>query len=156
NMLYLWIFGDNVEDAMGRPRFVVFYLVCGTVAALAQSLAAPGSHVPMIGASGAIAGVLGAYLVLHPRANVTVLVVLVIFVRFVPMPAILVLGVWFLIQLLSGATTPTDEGGVAFLAHAGGFVSGMVLIPFFKRRQVAMLTPAVSRSFTVAGPSDFR
>jgi membrane associated rhomboid family serine protease len=156
NMLYLWIFGDNVEDAMSRPRFLVFYLACGAAAALAQSLAAPGSTVPMIGASGAIAGVLGAYVLLHPRANVTVLIVIVIFVRFVRLPAIFVLGIWFIIQIVSGAMTSTNGGGVAFWAHTAGFLTGMVLLPLFKDRGVPLFSAPYSRSFSMVPARDVR
>lgn len=154
NMLYLWIFGNNVEDSMGRLRFAVFYLLCGTAAALAQSLAAPSSQTPMIGASGAIGGVLGAYLVLHPRANVRVLMWIVVFVRMINVPAAIVLGVWFAGQVLSGAMTPTDGdgGGVAFWAHVGGFVAGVLLIPFFRRREVPLLDVPHSRAFEVTPP----
>ncbi|WP_247889105.1 rhomboid family intramembrane serine protease [Azospirillum brasilense] len=154
NMLYLWIFGNNVEDSMGRGRFVVFYLLCGTAAALAQSFAAPTSQVPMVGASGAIGGVLGAYLVLHPRANVGVFFWFIIIVRVISVPAVLVLGFWFLGQILSGVTTPTsdDSGGVAFWAHVGGFVMGAALIPFFKRPEGRLLEPAHSRAFAVVPP----
>ncbi|WP_029008314.1 rhomboid family intramembrane serine protease [Azospirillum halopraeferens] len=149
NMLYLWIFGNNVEDSMGRGRFVVFYLLCGVAAALAQSLSNPTSEIPMIGASGAIGGVLGAYLVLHPRANVRVLVWILLFVTVINVPALIVLGVWFIGQILSGVATPTSaEGGVAFWAHVGGFIAGMVLIPFFRRRDVPLFEPAHSRAFT--------
>lgn len=153
NMLYLWIFGNNVEDSMGRGRFVVFYLLCGIAAALAQAIANPASEVPMLGASGAIGGVLGAYLFLHPKANVGVLFWFIVIVRIVTVPAVLVLGVWFAGQILSGVTTPTsDEGGVAFWAHVGGFVAGAVLIPVFKRREVALMEPAHSRPFAVMPP----
>lgn len=153
NMLYLWIFGNNVEDSMGRGRFVVFYLLCGTAAALAQSLADPSSEIPMLGASGAIGGVLGAYLVLHPRANVRVLMWIIVFVRLINVPALIVLGAWFAGQILSGVTTPTSTGGVAFLAHVGGFVTGAVLILVFKRKEVSVLEPAHSTPFTVMPPS---
>ena len=156
NMLYLWIFGDNVEDAMSRPRFVVFYLVCGAAAALAQSLASPGSTVPMIGASGAIAGVLGAYVLLHPRANVTVLIFIIVFVRFMQLPAVFVLGAWFILQVVSGAMTPSESGGVAFWAHAGGFLTGMALIPFFKNRDVALFGGPYTKSFSVVRARDIR
>ncbi|HYG85850.1 MAG TPA: rhomboid family intramembrane serine protease [Azospirillum sp.] len=150
NMLYLWIFGNNVEDSMGRGRFVLFYLLCGIAAALAQSLAHPSSEVPMLGASGAIGGVLGAYLVLHPRANVRVLMWIIIFVRMINVPALIVLGVWFAGQILSGVTTPTsNEGGIAFWAHVGGFVAGAVLIFVFKRKEVPVLEPAHTRPFAV-------
>ena len=134
NMLYLWIFGDNVEDAMGHLRFIVFYLVCGVVAALAQSLPNPDSTVPMIGASGAISGVLGAYLLLYPRAQVLVLVPLGLFTQLVHLPAVLVLGIWFAMQLLSSLLAAPGTGGVAFGAHVGGFVAGMLLIFPFRRR----------------------
>lgn len=155
NMLYLWIFGNNVEDSMGRVRFVVFYLLCGTAAAMAQSLANPASEIPMIGASGAIGGVLGAYLVLHPRANVRVLMWIIIFVTVINVPALIVLGVWFAGQIWSGVSTPTsDEGGVAFWAHVGGFIAGVVLIPFFKRRGVPVLQPAHSQAFSTMPPAE--
>jgi membrane associated rhomboid family serine protease len=155
NMLYLWIFGNNVEDSMGRGRFVVFYLLCGTAAALVQGLAAPGSEIPMIGASGAIGGVLGAYLMLHPRANVRMLFILLFFIRVISVPAAVVLGLWFVMQFISGATTPTadDGGGVAFWAHVGGFLTGAVLVPFFKRREVRLFEGPHTRAFQVMPPS---
>jgi membrane associated rhomboid family serine protease len=154
NMLYLWIFGNNVEDSMGRGRFVVFYLLCGMAAALAQSFADPASEVPMIGASGAIGGVLGAYLVLHPKANVRVFMWIVIIVRMINVPAVMVLGVWFLGQIMSGVTTPTAGGGVAFWAHVGGFVAGAALIPFFRHRGVPLMEGSHSRPFEVTTPSE--
>jgi len=155
NMLYLWIFGNNVEDSMGRGRFVVFYLLCGTAAALVQGLAAPGSEIPMIGASGAIGGVLGAYLMLHPRANVRMLFIILFFIRVISVPAAVVLGLWFVMQFISGATTPTadDGGGVAFWAHVGGFLTGAVLVPFFKRREVRLFEGPHTRAFQVMPPS---
>jgi membrane associated rhomboid family serine protease len=129
NMLYLWIFGNNIEDRLGHFRFVLFYLLCGTAAALAQSLANTHSEVPMIGASGAIAGVLGAYLVLFPRAHVLVLVPLGFFTQLMRLPALWVLGFWFVLQLFQGGLMARgEEGGVAYLAHIGGFVAGLVLI----------------------------
>lgn len=152
NMLYLWIFGNNVEEALGRGRFVVFYLLCGTVAAFAQALPAPGSEIPMVGASGAIAGVLGAYMVLHPRANVRVFFWFIIIFRIINVPAAVVLGGWFLMQFLSGATQPVDQGGVAFLAHMGGFVAGAILVIPFRRRGVPLWAGARSRAFAVARP----
>jgi len=139
NMLYLWIFGNNVEDAMGHIRFIAFYLVCGVAAALAQALPNPDSTIPMIGASGAISGVLGAYLLLHPRAHVLVLLPLGFFTQLVHLPAMLVLGLWFGLQLLSSALAEPGAGGVAFGAHVGGFVAGMALVPLFKRRGVRLL-----------------
>jgi len=145
NMLYLWIFGNNVEDAMGHGRFVVFYLLCGVAAVLAQAVPAPDSTIPMIGASGAISGVLGAYLLLYPHARVLVLIPLGSFSRMVYLPAMVVLGFWFLLQLLSSLLADPKQPGVAFGAHAGGFVAGMLLIPFFKRREIRLLHPRQSR-----------
>jgi len=134
NMLYLWIFGNNIEDVTGHGRFALFYLVCGLLASLTQVAAAPHSKIPMIGASGAISGVLGAYLVMFPVARVLTLVFLVVFVRVVSFPAIIVLGFWFLLQLIS-AGQMSSGGGVAVLAHIGGFASGVILIPAFRRRR---------------------
>lgn len=136
NMLFLWVFGNNVEDAMGHGRFIVFYLLSGLAAALTQGLSDISSEVPMIGASGAVSGVLGAYLILHPRATVHCLLFLGIFITIVRLPAMLVLGLWFLLQLVSAALAPMgSEGGVAFLAHIGGFIAGAVLIPLFRNQQ---------------------
>jgi membrane associated rhomboid family serine protease len=135
NMLYLWIFGDNIEDRLGRGRFIAFYLICGVIAALAQALPDMDSQVPMIGASGAISGVLGAYIVLYPRANVLVaLPLLIIFYTF-RVPALLVLGFWFLGQLMSSVAAAGDQGGIAFGAHVGGFLAGLILIRFFLRER---------------------
>lgn len=145
NMLYLWIFGNNVEDVMGHARFAVFYLLCGTVAVLAQALPAPDSTIPMIGASGAISGVLGAYLLLYPHARVLVLIPLGVFSRMLYLPAMLVLGFWFLLQLLNTFLADPNQPGVAFGAHAGGFVAGMLLVPLFKRRAVRLFHPRTSR-----------
>jgi len=138
NLLYLWIFGDNVEDAMGHGRFLVFYLACGIAAALAQALPDPDSTIPMIGASGAISGVLGAYLLLYPRARVLVLIPLGFFSQIVHLPAVFVLGLWFVLQLVSSLLADAAQGGVAFGAHIGGFVAGMALVPFFKRARVPL------------------
>ncbi|VDC33313.1 rhomboid family intramembrane serine protease [Pseudogemmobacter humi] len=135
NMLFLWIFGDNLEEEMGHFRFLLFYLATGLAAAALQILPDPGSKVPMVGASGAIAGVMGAYLLLYPRAKVDVLLIFVIFFRIFTLPAWIVLGVWFGIQLFSGLTTPTAEGGVAWFAHIGGFLAGVGLaLPLWLRR----------------------
>src|SRR5919197_872706 len=131
NMLYLWIFGDNVEDRMGHGRFLVFYLLCGVAAALAQTITGPDSTVPMVGASGAIAGVMGAYFILYPRSRIVTLVPLFVFLQLVEVPAIFFLGVWFVMQFLSGvgaiATAAVREpgGGIAFWAHVAGFVTGV-------------------------------
>ena len=139
NMLYLWIFGNNVEDAMGHGRFVVFYLVCGVVAALALALIDPASRIPMIGASGAISGVLAGYVLLFPRARVTVIVPLgIIFYPFA-LSAIWVVGFWFLMQLLSAAFSNPHEPGVAWWAHVGGFATGLLLTPFFKSSRFPLL-----------------
>jgi membrane associated rhomboid family serine protease len=129
NMLYLWIFGDNVEDRMGRGRFIAFYLICGALAALVQALPDMRSTVPMIGASGAVSGVLGAYAVLYPRANVLVALPFML----ARVPALIVLGVWFAGQLVSSMVAQPGAGGVAFAAHVGGFIGGAVLIRWFVR-----------------------
>jgi len=131
NMLYLWIFGDNIEDRMGHLRFLMFYLACGVAAVFAQAVPAPESVVPMVGASGAISGVLGAYLLLFPRARVLVLVPLGFVLQVIRLPAVWVLGLWFLVQLLSSLMAPAGEGGVAFRAHLGGFLTGLLLAPVF-------------------------
>jgi membrane associated rhomboid family serine protease len=136
NMLYLWIFGNNVEDTLGHARFIVFYLVAGAIAAAAQTALSATSHVPMIGASGAVSGVLGAYLLLFPRANVLTLIVFGFFVRIVRIPATFVLGLWFVVQFVSGlavwgTATARGEalgGETAWFAHLGGFVAGMLLL----------------------------
>lgn len=138
NMLFLWIFADNVEDAMGHSRFIVFYLVCGLAAAFAQAALDPGSEIPMVGASGAISGVLGAYLLLHPKAHVLVLVPLGVFTQLLHLPAGAVLALWFGLQLFEQMMSQ-GGGGVAFMAHIGGFVAGMLLIPLFKRPRVPLL-----------------
>ena len=126
NMLFLYVFGDNMEDEMGHVPFLVFYLACGVAAAGAQHLADPASMIPMVGASGAIAGVMGGYLLMFPRARVDVFFFFVVFFRVIPIPAWVVLGVWFAMQLGSGWMTPADQGGVAYWAHAGGFLAGLV------------------------------
>ncbi|MBI4013547.1 MAG: rhomboid family intramembrane serine protease [Candidatus Rokubacteria bacterium] len=136
NMLYLWIFGDNVEDSMGKLRFLVFYLLCGVAAALTQYVTDPRSTIPMVGASGAVSGALGAYLIMFPSARVWTLVVFGFFWRLVPVPALVVLGFWIVVQVLNGLFTfgSGQQGGVAFLAHVGGFMAGMGLVFLFRRR----------------------
>ncbi|MFQ5776008.1 MAG: rhomboid family intramembrane serine protease [Kiloniellaceae bacterium] len=134
NMLYLWIFGNNVEDAMGHGRFIVFYALSGIAAALAQAAQDPGSTVPMIGASGAIGGVLGGYVLLFPRARVLVLVPIGFFLTTLRVPALLVLGLWFVLQFLYTAMTAGQAGGVAYWAHIGGFVAGMILVVPFRNK----------------------
>lgn len=136
NMWMLYLFGDNVEDRMGPARYLIFYLSCGLSAWAFQYLSAPDSTIPSIGASGAIAGVLGAYFLLFPTARVITLILIIFIPVFVEIPAVIFLGIWFLSQLLSGAASLTlsvDEGGIAWWAHVGGFVAGMVLLPFFKQ-----------------------
>lgn len=139
NMLYLWIFGDNVEDRMGHGRFLVFYLLCGVIATATHILFNPDSQVPSLGASGAIAGVLGAYLLLYPGARVITLVPIFIFIQFIPIPAVIVLGIWFLQQFVAGAASlgaqSAQTGGVAWWAHIGGFVAGMLLVHLFKQKR---------------------
>ena len=133
NMWFLWLFGNNIEDSMGRLRFVAFYLLSGLAAAAGQIFTSPESVVPMVGASGAISGVMGAYLILYPRVRVYVLVPIFIFFTSVALPAWMMLGYWFLIQLASGLLSANDVGGVAFWAHVGGFVAGVALIKLFAR-----------------------
>jgi membrane associated rhomboid family serine protease len=137
NMLFLWIFGDNVEDAMGHVRFLAFYLICGVAAALAHVAADPASQIPTVGASGAISGVLGAYLMLHPRAQVLTLLLRF----FITLPAFVVLGLWFGLQAFSAYMEMVGKGGggVAWWAHIGGFVAGVVLVIPFRRRGVPLL-----------------
>jgi membrane associated rhomboid family serine protease len=141
NMLYLWIFGDNVEDRMGHGRFLAFYLLCGTAAALGQTLTVPDSMVPMVGASGAVAGVMGAYFVLYPHSRIVTLLPIFIFIQIIEVPAIFFLGVWFLMQLLSGvgsiamATGGEPAGGIAFWAHVSGFAAGILGVFVFRRPQ---------------------
>ena len=138
NMWFLWIFGDNIESVLGHKRYVLFYLLCGVGAALAQIQINTGSQIPMVGASGAIAGVLGAYLIRFPRATVHVLVILIIFITFIRVPAMVVIGIWFLSNLTSGLGTLGIEetGGTAWFAHLGGFVSGVVLNQVFKQIRI--------------------
>lgn len=134
NMLYLGIFGNNVEDTLGHLRYLFFYLASGVVAALAQVAVGPGSAVPMVGASGAVSGVLGAYLLLFPHAHVTTLIILGFFFRVVKVPAVFVLGFWIVLQVLNGLGSFGASGGVAFFAHIGGFVAGMGLLFVLKPR----------------------
>jgi len=139
NMLYLWIFGDNVEDRMGHGRFLTFYLLCGTAAALAQTIMSPDSVVPMVGASGAIAGVMGAYFVMYPHSRIVTLIPIIVFIQIIEVPAIFFLGIWFVMQFLSGvgsiasAASRQPAGGVAFWAHVAGFVAGVGGVFLFRR-----------------------
>ena len=141
NMWYLWIFGDNVEDRLGHGRFIVFYLLCGIVAAVGQVVIDPTSALPTIGASGAIAGVMGAYFVLYPRSRVLTLIPLLIFWDIIELPAIFLLGFWFLLQLVNAGavavTASTTGAGVAFAAHVAGFLVGALAVFVFKKRAVS-------------------
>jgi membrane associated rhomboid family serine protease len=133
NMWFLWLFGNNVNDSMGHFRFLVFYVLCGVAAAAEQTVVNPSSPIPLVGASGAISGVMGAYIVLYPKVRVHMLIFLGFFITTVVVPAYLMLGYWFLLQLLGGLPTlGNEEGGVAFWAHAGGFIAGAVLVHLFK------------------------
>ena len=152
-MLYLWIFGDNIEDRLGHFRYAVFYLTCGVAATLSHAAMSPDSRLPSIGASGAIAGVLGAYLVLFPTQRVTTLIPIFVFVIVREIPAVILLGFWFILQLFTGALSlggpAADVGGVAYFAHVGGFVAGMLLI-------VAMGGRRPRRAFPAPYPPDRR
>ncbi|RLD11668.1 MAG: rhomboid family intramembrane serine protease [Chloroflexota bacterium] len=137
NMLYLWIFGDNVEDSMGKGKFIIFYLLGGTIASLVHIITNPSSMIPTVGASGAIAAVLGAYLVLYPQQRIVTLIPLGFYMRMTMLPASLVLGAWFLLQFFQGVLSlgGPDVGGVAFWAHIGGFMSGVILAKIFAKPQ---------------------
>lgn len=135
NMLFLWIFGDNVEDEMGHVPYLLFYLATGIAAGLVQVFSAPGSDIPTVGASGAIAGVMGSYLLLFPKARVDILLILIIFVRIFPIPAWIMLAVWFGMQFVGGIGADVSAGGVAYWAHAGGFAAGLFLtLPLWLKR----------------------
>jgi len=138
NMLYLWIFGNNIEDAMGHVKFVLFYLLCGIAAVYAQAIPDPGSEIPMVGASGAISGVLGAYLLLYPRAKVLVGIPLGFMIQTIRVKALWVLVFWFGLQIVSSIMTANQDG---VGAHIGGFIAGMVLIPFFKNPSFKLHNP---------------
>ena len=147
NMWFLWVFGNNVEDSMGHARYLVFYLLSGLAAALAQTVVNPSSAIPMVGASGAISGVMGAYVVLYPRVRVHMIVFLGFFITRIAVPAFLMLGYWFLIQILGGLPTVGDEkGGVAFWAHAGGFLAGALLIMVFRDQELVAKHRALART----------
>ncbi len=155
NMLFLWIFGNNVEDALGHARYFFLYLASGIAAALVQAASSPVSHVPMIGASGAVAGVLGAYLLLYPRANVHVFVWIVIFFRIINVPAAILLGLWFALQLVSGLARGPGSPGIAFWAHVGGFAAGMILVVVLRPPGLKLLQPPRSAVFATAPPGAF-
>jgi len=153
NMWFLWIFGNNIEDSMGHGRYLAFYLLCGLAAAATQTFMSPSSIVPMVGASGAISGVMGAYVVLYPRVRVHMLVFLFIFVTRIVVPAYLMLGYWFLLQLLGGSASQ-GEGGVAFWAHVGGFLAGAVLIRVFQDNDLVAQHRVMARTVTGLGARD--
>ena len=136
NMWFLWVFGNNIEDSMGHVRYVAFYLLCGVAASLAHVFTSAGSEVPTVGASGAISGVMGAYLLLYPRVRVDVLFIFFFIIRVIPLPAWMMLGYWLLIQVLAGGMTPAEGGGVAYWAHVGGFVAGLLLIKLFEKEEL--------------------
>jgi membrane associated rhomboid family serine protease len=145
NMWFLWVFGNNVEDSMGHFRYLWFYILCGLAAAAAQTYANPSSPIPMVGASGAISGVMGAYIILYPKVRVHMLVILGFFITRIVVPAYLMLGYWFVIQLLGGGLSG-EGGGVAFWAHAGGFIAGAVLIHLFRDPELVAQHRAMSRT----------
>ena len=140
NMLFLWIYGDNVEDRMGPVRFLIFYLICGTAASLTHVMIDPNSTTPLVGASGAIAGVMAAYLLMFPRARIRVIMIILIFIRFTYFPAFVVIGIWAALQIIAvPQSLGSEAGGVAYFAHIGGFISGLALTPIFKKREVQLL-----------------
>lgn len=151
NMLFLYIYGDNVEDAMGKVRFMLFYLSCGLMAAMAQGLMNPNSDIPMVGASGAISGVIASYLLLYPRANVRIFYWFLVFIGTLYVPAYLVLGIWVVEQMLAFPQSMSQAGGVAVAAHLGGFATGLALTPFFKKRNVKMFQGANRQAFSRHG-----
>ena len=131
NMLYLWIFGNNIEDSLGHLRFILFYFICGLIATFTHIITGPNSTTPIVGASGAIAGVLGAYLLLYPRAKVDTLFILIIFIKIIRIPAFILLTLWFVLQVLNS----TEGGSVAWYAHIGGFIAGFLLVKPFRRKR---------------------
>lgn len=148
NMLFLYLYGDNLEDAMGRIRYLIFYLGCGLLAALAQAFLNPASQIPMVGASGAISGVIGGYLLLYPRANIRVFYWMFLFLGTMMVPAYLVLGIWLLEQVLLFPESMKNAGGVAIAAHLGGFAGGFILTPLFKQKGVRLFQDGHSRAFS--------
>ena len=136
NMLFLWIYGNNIEDAMGHTRFLFFYIICGFVAAFLQALITPHSDIPMIGASGAVSGVLGAYLLLYPRARVSTLFFIFFFITVIRIPAGILILIWFITQIFNASLVDPNSPGVAWFAHIGGFIMGIILIPFLKKKNI--------------------
>ena len=137
NMLFLWVFGNNVEDRLGKLKYILFYLLSGIAATYAQSYIFPSSATPLVGASGAIAGILGAYLLMFPRARIKSLVILVIFITMIELPASVVIGLWFVLQLVSGVGSIAADTGVAYMAHVGGFLAGMLLLLVFRPKPLS-------------------
>ncbi len=147
NMVYLWIFGDNIEDSFGKVRFIIFYILCGFAAVFSQILYDPNSPIPMIGASGAIAGVLGAYLIMYPRAKIWVFMWIVFIVRLITVPAFIVISIWMGLQLIN--VIDQGQSGVAYSAHIGGFIAGMILAPILKKREKPLFAPASDTKYTL-------
>lgn len=152
NMLFLWIFGNNIEDLLGKFRYLLLYLASGILAALIQALAATSAQIPMVGASGAVAGVLGAYLITHPRARVYVFLWIIVFFWIVTVPAWILLGLWFVMQLFSGLGAAPEEPGVAFWAHVGGFIGGIILFLLLRPRGVEVLQPQHTATWVALPP----
>jgi membrane associated rhomboid family serine protease len=150
NMMVLWVFGNSIEGSIGPGRYLFLYLYCGIAAALTQAFSAPASHVPMVGASGAIAGVTGAYFLLLPRANVRCFIWIVFFFRVINIPGWILLGAWLAMQIASGMAQGSGRPGVAFWAHVGGFVGGIIVITFLRPQDVELLQPARTRVFAAS------
>jgi membrane associated rhomboid family serine protease len=146
NMLFLWIYGNNIEDAMGHIKFLFFYLICGVSAALLQAIIVPNSDIPMIGASGAISGVLSAYLLLYPKARVSTLIFIFFFITVIRIPAGVLIVIWFLSQLMNASLSNPSSPGVAWFAHIGGFLMGALLIPFLKKNKIKFFTAGNNHS----------
>ena len=136
NMLFLWIYGNNIEDAMGHFKFLFFYFLCGLVAALCQAIITPNSDIPMIGASGAVSGVLSAYLLLYPKARVHTLIFIFFFITVIRVPAGILIVIWFITQIFNASLVDPNSPGVAWFAHIGGFIMGIILVPFLKKKNV--------------------
>ena len=152
NMLYMWIFADNIEDDLGTLNFVIFYFVCGVGAAMSQVLMDINSQIPMIGASGAIGGILGAYLINYPNARVLVLIPFGFFSQLIKIRALYVLGFWFILQFINSAMTSSSGGGVAYAAHIGGFICGVILILFFNRTTKKKIYKNTDKKINKKGP----
>ena len=148
NMLFLYLYGDNMEDAFGKLRYLIFYLGCGLLAALAQAFLNPASQIPMVGASGAISGVIGGYLLLYPKANIRVFYWIILFIGTIMVPAYLVLGIWLLEQVLLFPESMKNAGGVAIAAHLGRFAGGFILTPLFKKKEIKFFQDGYSRPFS--------